>query len=172
MRINHDIRAPKVRLIGADGNQVGIVSIGEARRLAQEASLDLVEVVPNASPPVCKIIDYGKFRYDQTKREKESKKAQHKIKIKEVKVKPNISQHDFDFKLRHVKEFLEKGYKVKLTCTFRGRELAHTDVGKRVVQRMLDEVKEEAMAESTLKMMGRSLSVVVAPLVKSKRKAR
>ena len=131
--------------------------------MADEAGLDLVEVVPNAKPPVCKIIDYGKFRYDQTKREKESKKAQHQIKVKEVKVKPYIEDHDFQFKLKNARGFLEKGYKVKLTCMFRGRQLAHPEVGEAVVKRMIDNLSDIAAPESPPKRMGRSLTTVLAP---------
>lgn len=127
MRINRQIRAQQVRLIGPDGNQVGVVTLSEAFKLADEHGLDLVEISPNAQPPVCKVIDYGKFRYDQTKRDRESKKAQHQIKVKEVKLKPNIDEHDFQFKLRRARQFLEKGNKVKVTCMFRGREMAHPE---------------------------------------------
>lgn len=134
--------------------------------MAEQQGLDLVEVVPNADPPVCKIIDYGKFRYDQTKREKESKKAQHQIKVKEVKVKPNIDDHDFEFKLKRARNFIEKGFKVKLTCMFRGREMAHPERGRAVVQRMIDGMADIAQAESSLKMLGRNLNTVVAPLKK------
>ncbi|MFN0065365.1 MAG: translation initiation factor IF-3, partial [Chlamydiales bacterium] len=135
LRINRQIRVPNVRVIGADGAQIGIISTREALLLAQEAQLDLVEVAPNASPPVCKIIDYGKFRYDQTKRERESKKAQHQVKVKEIKLKPNIDEHDFQTKLKRARQFLEKGNKVKVTCMFRGREMAYPELGKKVVQR-------------------------------------
>lgn len=168
MRVNREIRAREVRLIDEKGNQVGVVSKDQALRMAQDASLDLVEVVATSTPPVCKIIDYGKYRYDQTKREKEHKKASHQTKVKEVKLKPNISIHDFDFKLKHARTFLGKGNKVKISCTFRGREMAHTDVGKKVVRKMLDELADLGSAEAPLKMMGRMLSVVVAPSTRSK----
>ena len=115
MRINKEIRAPKVRVIGSDGKQVGVITPFEAMKIAESEGLDLVEISPNAEPPVCKIIDYGKYRYQQTKKEKESKKSQHQIKVKEIKVKPNINQHDLDIKLKHTREFIEKGCKVKIT---------------------------------------------------------
>jgi translation initiation factor IF-3 len=163
LRINKQIRVPKVRLIGAEGQQVGIVQTREALTMAQEANLDLVEVAPNAVPPVCKIIDYGKFRYDQTKREKESKKAQHQIKVKEIKLKPNIDDHDAETKTKRARTFLEKGNKVKVTCMFRGREMAYPENGKKVVQRLVDELGDVGTLESPMKMMGRSLTCVIAP---------
>ncbi|MCH1429689.1 MAG: translation initiation factor IF-3 [Chlamydiales bacterium] len=170
--MNKDIRASSVRLIDAEGEQVGIVSIQEARERAQTAGLDLIEVVPNATPPVCKIIDYGKFRYNQTKKEKENKKAQHQIKVKEVKVKPNIDQHDFMTKVKHAKTFLEKGNKVKVSCMFRGREMAHQDVGYEVVKRFIQEVEEWGTPDAPLKLMGRFLSVVLAPVSKKVKTAK
>lgn len=162
-RINRQVRAPKVRLIGPQGDQVGIVSSREALTMAQDAGLDLVEIAPNAAPPVCKIIDYGKFRYDQTKREKESKKTQHQVKVKEVKLKPNIDEHDFQTKLKRAQGFLEKGFKVKVTCWFRGREMAYPQLGRKVMDRMCDELQEIAHVEARAKMMGRSMICVLAP---------
>ena len=163
MRINGAIRSPKVRLIGKDGKQVGIVSISEALRIAEDAELDLVEISPNATPPVCKVIDYGKYRYQLTKKEKENKKAQHQAKLKEVKVKPNIDDHDFLTKVKHARDFLEKGNKVRLTCMFRGREMAHPEVGRRVAERFQSELEDIAQVEAPSKMMGRSLTLVLAP---------
>ncbi|MEX1012957.1 MAG: translation initiation factor IF-3 [Waddliaceae bacterium] len=168
MRINRKIRAPKIRVIGANGEQIGVLSVPEALKISEQEGLDLIEIAPNASPPVCKIMDYGKFRYDQTKREKESKKAQHQIKVKEVKVKPNIEQHDVDTKLRHAREFLSKGDKVKITCMYRGRERAHPEIGERVVQKMCEELKDIASPDTTPKMMGRFLTVVLSPVSKKK----
>ncbi len=168
MRINRKIRAPKIRVIGANGEQIGVLSVPEALKISEEEGLDLIEIAPNASPPVCKIMDYGKFRYDQTKREKESKKSQHQIKVKEVKVKPNIEQHDVDTKLRHARDFLSKGNKVKITCMFRGRERAHPEIGERVVRKMCEELNDIASPESTPKLMGRFLTVVLAPVSKKK----
>ncbi len=168
MKVNREIRAPKVRLIDHTGKQVGIVSTREAMSMAEEQGLDLVEVVPNASPPVCKVINYGKFRYDQTKKDKENKKAQHQVKLKEIKFKPNIDQHDFTFKVNHARQFLEKGFKVKFTCMYRGREMAHQDVGHKLFERVCEELEEIAQVEGPKKMMGRILSMVLAPGAKKK----
>ena len=168
MRVNRQIRAPKVRVIDEKGNQAGIITIQDALRQAETAGLDLVEVAPNANPPVCKIIDYGKFRYDQTKREKESKKTQHVIKVKEVKLKPNIDTHDLETKMRKAKDFLEKGNKVKLTCTFRGREMAHTDIGFALVKEVVAGLEEVGTVESPPKLFGRILQLVLAPGGKKK----
>lgn len=163
LRVNKQIRAPKVRVIGPEGDQVGVLLLQDALQQAREASLDLVEVAPNAQPPVCKIVDYGKFRYDQTKREKESKKAQHQVKVKEVKLKPNIDEHDFNTKMKQARGFIEKGNKVKVTCTFRGREMAHTDLGLRVVQSFCKGLEDVALVEAPPKLLGRSLIGVLAP---------
>jgi len=169
LRVNKQIRVPKVRLINENGEQVGVVTITEALDLAQAAELDLVEVVATSSPPVCKIINYGKFRYDQTKREKESKKAQHQVKIKEIKVKPNIDEHDLMTKVRQAREFLVKGNKVKVTCTYRGREMAHPEIGEKIVRRVCDELADVSTAEAFPKRMGRFLITVLAPGVKKKK---
>lgn len=163
LRINRQIRAPRVRVIGPDSKQVGVIPTREALTLAEEAGLDLVEIAPNVDPPVCKIIDYGKYRYDQTKREKESKKSQHQVKVKEIKLKPNIDEHDFLTKQKQARQFIEKGNKVKVTCSFRGREMAYPEIGEKLVQRMCDGLEDVAQAESAVKMMGRSLIVVLAP---------
>lgn len=148
---------------------MGVVPLYQALAMAEEAGLDLVEISPGAEPPVCKIINYGKFRYDQTKREKENKKAQHQIKVKEVKIKPNIDEHDLQTKLRHAKDFISKGNKVKLTCTFRGREMMHPEFGESLVRRVCDELEEIAQPESQAKMFGRMLTVVLAPGSKKKK---
>ena len=131
--------------------------------MAEERELDLVEISPNAQPPVCKIIDYGKFRYEQTKRERESRKAHHQIKVKEVKLKPNIDEHDLQFKLRKARQFLEKGNKVKITCMFRGRQLAHTEIGFDLVRRFCDELEDCAVVESSPKRLGRNLIAILTP---------
>lgn len=170
MRTNEEIRAPSLRVIDAEGNQIGVIPRRQALQIAQEAQLDLVEIVPNSDPPVCKIIDYGKFRYDQTKREKESKKAQVQIKVKEIKLKPNIDKHDFDFKVKRAQQFLEKGHKVKVTCMFRGREMMHTDVGHRVVQSFIETLDEWGSIEAPPKQIGRTLLAVLAPNLVPKRK--
>lgn len=157
-----------MRVIDEEGNQLGVLNVKDAVLKAEEAGLDLVEVAPNANPPVCKIIDFGKFRYDQTKREKESKKSQVQIKVKEVKLKPNIDEHDLMTKVRHAKEFLQKGNKVKLTLMYRGREMAHQEYGTKIVEKFCDEIKEEGIPESQAKQMGRFLTVIIAPQVKKK----
>jgi translation initiation factor IF-3 len=152
-----------VRVIGPDGSQVGILAIRDALVKAQEMSLDLVEIAPNAQPPVCKIVDYGKFRYDQTKREKESKKLQHQVKVKETKLKPNIDEHDFQTKLKQARQFLEKGNKVKVTCMFRGREMAHPELGQKMVEKFCKSLEDVALVESPPKLLGRNLIGVLAP---------
>lgn len=157
-----------MRVIDQNGEQLGVISISDALRRAQDAGLDLVEVAANANPPVCKIIDYGKFRYDQTKREKESKKAQHVIKVKEVKLKPNIDTHDLETKMRKAKDFLSKGNKVKITCTFRGREMAHTEIGFTLVKEVIAELETLATVEAPPKMLGRMIQAVLAPGGKKK----
>lgn len=169
MRVNNEIRVPKVRVISDTGEQLGILTIHEAMQKAQEAELDLVEIVPTAAPPVCKIIDYGKFRYDQTKREKESKKSQHQVKVKELKVSPNISEHDLDVKMRQAKEFLEKGNKVKFACQFRGREMMHQELGRKLFEKVLLFLEEVAIVESAPKMFGRMLTAHLAPQNKKKK---
>lgn len=169
MKVNREIRAPKVRVISAEGEQLGVLPLFEAIKRAEEVGLDLVEIAPNVIPPVCKIIDYGKFRYDQTKREKESKKSQHQVKVKEVKLKPNIDQHDFDTKVRHAKEFVSKGNKVKATCTFRGREMVHPEIGEQVMRDFCDQLSELADVEAPAKRMGRVITVVLAPASKKKK---
>ena len=168
MRVNKEIRAPRVRLIGSDGSQVGVVPLREALMQAESEGLDLVEVVAGSEPPVCKIINWGKFRYDQTKREKEGKKSQHQIKVKEIKVKPNISEHDLDTKGRQLKDFLQKGNKVKLTCVFRGREMAHTQIGESLIKKIIHELEEIATVEAPPKLLGRSMTAVLAPGGKKK----
>jgi translation initiation factor IF-3 len=169
LKVNREIRAPKVRLIGHDGEQIGVVALFEALAKAEEVGLDLVEIVPSSNPPVCKIINYGKFRYDQTKREKESKKSQHQVKVKEIKLKPNIDEHDIETKLKHAREFLTKGNKVKFTCMFRGREMAHPEFGEKVIRKMCESLEDIAASEAPPKMFGRSLTVVLAPGVKKKK---
>lgn len=163
MRINRQIRAAKVRVIDKNGEQVGILSIQDALTMAENEKLDLVEISPNAQPPVCKVIDYGKFRYQQTKKEKESKKAQHQVKVKEVKVKPNTDEHDLQVKLKMARGFILKGDKVRITCTFKGREMAHPEIGKKVVQKMIEQLLDIATAEAFPKQIGRILSVTLTP---------
>ena len=169
MKVNREIRAPKIRLISHEGEQVGIVSIHEALQMAEEIGLDLVEIVPGSTPPVCKIMNFGKFRYDQSKREKESKKAQHQIKVKEIKLKPNIDPHDLETKIRHARDFLEHGDKVKVSCMFRGREMMHPEIGEKIVQKVCQDLEDVSIPESPPKLMGRLLLVVLAPGSKKKK---
>lgn len=169
MRVNQEIRVPKVRVITESGEQLGILTLHEALQMAQEQALDLVEIVPTAVPPVCKIIDYGKFRYDQTKREKESKKSQHQVKVKELKISPNISEHDLEVKVRQAKKFLEDGNKVKMSCVFRGREMMHPEFGDRLLAKVTQDLDEVSAIEAPAKMFGRMMTLVLAPAVKKKK---
>ncbi|MGR3973454.1 MAG: translation initiation factor IF-3 [Candidatus Rhabdochlamydia sp.] len=168
MKSNKEIRAPRVRVIDKDGQQLGVFTLADAIYRAEQAGLDLVEIAPNAEPPVCKIVDFGKFRYQQTKKERENKKAQHQVKVKEVKVKPNTDDHDIETKLRHAREFISKGNKVKITCVFRGREMAHPEFGERIVNRLCEEMVDIATPEAPAKMFGKTLIVVLAPGSKKK----
>ena len=152
-----------VRLIAADGEQLGVVPVEEALRAAQERGLDLVEVAPLARPPVVKIMDYGKYRFELAKAARAAKKKQHVIHIKEVKYRPGIDDHDFEFKTRHAREFLKEGNKVKVTMMFRGRQLAHPELGREVLNRVWDELKDIAKVETDAKLEGRNMSMVVAP---------
>jgi len=163
LRINREIRAPRVRVLDKEGELLGILPLIEAMSRAEQAGLDLVEIAPNAEPPVCKIIDYGKFRYQLVKKEKENKKAQHQVKVKEIKLKPNTDEHDVQTKLKHAREFLMKGNKVRITCVFRGREMLHTEFGTRVVQKMCETLNEVGTPESSPRLLGKALSVVIAP---------
>ena len=168
MKVNREIRSPRVRVISSTGEQIGVIALYEALAKAEEEGLDLVEIVPGSNPPVCKIINYGKFRYDQTKREKESKKSQHQVKVKEIKLKPNIDQHDLETKSRHAREFLSKGNKVKVTMTFRGREMAHTEIGEAVAKEFCVGLEDVSTVEAPGKMLGRALNIVLAPGGKKK----
>jgi len=157
-----------VRVIDKDGGQVGVLTLAEALAKAEQAGLDLVEIAPSAEPPVCKIIDFGKYRYQLTKKEKEQKKSQHQVKVKEIKIKPNTDEHDLVTKLKHAREFIAKGNKVRITCVFRGREMLHPEFGQRVVKRMIEDLSDIASPESPAKMLGRNLSLVLAPGGKKK----
>jgi translation initiation factor IF-3 len=163
LRINREIRAPRLRVITEAGDQLGILSLREALEKAEEMGMDLVEIAPTAVPPVAKIIDYGKFRYHQAKKEKEGKKAQVQIKVKEIKLKPNIDTHDFQTKLKHAREFLIKGNKVRLSIMFRGREMLHIDLGGKVVDQFCNELSDVAVIEATPKLMGRTMTTILAP---------
>ena len=150
-RINDRIRARQVRLIGADGSQLGVRPLPEALGIARESGLDLVEVAAAADPPVCKIMDFGKFKYEQDQRKKESRKKASNVVVKEMKFRPKIDAHDYDTKMKHVERFLEEGSKVKLTIMFRGREMAHPELGRRILERVAERVAEIAIVESAPK---------------------
>lgn len=150
-------------MIGVDGSQLGIRPIREAMHLAQEANLDLVNVAPQAKPPVCRIMDYGKYRYEQSKREKEARKNQKTIQIKEVRLSPTIEENDVQTKLSNIKKFLKKGNKVKLTIRFRGREITHQELGRRILDRMSKEVTEYAEIERAPRLEGRQMIMILAP---------
>ena len=155
---------PEVRLIGADGSQVGIVALPQAQEMAREKDLDLVEISPTANPPVCKIMDYGKFLFEKKKKEGEAKKKQKIIVVKEVQFRPRIDEHDFDFKKNHVLRFLQHGDKVKAIVRFRGREMTHMELGRAVLDRLLTEIKEFGASENTHPdVQGNRMSVVIAP---------
>ena len=161
--MNEKIRAPEVRVIGHDGQQLGIIPIRKALELAAMEHLDLVEVAPNAAPPVCKVMDYGKFKYQQNKRSQEAKKKQTVIQVKEVKIRPKTDEHDLQVKIRHIKRFLGQKDKAKVTILFRGREIAYADQGTKVLERIKEELKDEIIIEQQPKMEGRNLIMIVAP---------
>lgn len=163
MRINREIRADKLRVVSETGEQLGVMSLRDALTKAEEAGLDLVEIAPTAKPPVAKIIDYGKFRYHQQKKEKDSKKAQVQIRVKEVKLKPNIDTHDFQTKVKHARDFLIKGNKVRVSIMFRGREMLHIDLGEKVVREFCNDLSDISTVESPPKMMGRTITTVLSP---------
>ncbi len=163
VRVNERIRISPVRLIGADGEQVGIVPIEQAQQAAEERGLDLVEVAPMARPPVVKVMDYGKYRFEQAKAARAAKKKQHIIHLKEVKYRPGISDHDFEFKTRHARKFLQDGNKVKLTMMFRGRQITHPELGRDVLNRACEELVDVAKVETEPKLEGRNMTMVLAP---------
>ncbi len=163
MRINEKIRLKEVRLIDDAGNQHGVIDINTALNMAKEAGLDLVEVAPQANPPVCKILDYGKFKFEQEKKLKESKKKQKLVKMKEIRMQPKIEKHDLEFKAKHVKEFLEEGNKVKVTVRFRGRELAHTELGKVVLEKVMGAIEGSFNLDRPPQMEGRFMSMILSP---------
>ena len=162
-RVNREINVRSVRLVDAAGEMVGVVSIRDALIAAEEAGLDLVEVSPNADPPVCKILDYGKFKYEAQKRANEARKKQKIIEVKEIKMRPNIDDNDYDVKMRSARRFLEEGDKVKVTMRFRGREMAHQDLGMNVLIKVRDELVEMAKVEQMPKLEGRQMIMVLAP---------
>ena len=161
--MNDEIVADSIRLIDADGEQVGLVPINQGLEMAEESGLDLVEVSPNASPPVCKILDYGKYKYEAQKKANEARKKQKTIDVKEIKMRPGIEEHDYQVKMRSVRKFLDHGDKVKMTIRFRGREMAHQDLGMRVLDRVRDDLEEFVKIEQFPKTEGRLMTMVVAP---------
>ena len=161
--INEEIRDKEVRLIDSDGSQLDVVNIEFAMKKAEERGLDLVKIAPQAKPPVCKIMDYGKYRFEMAKREKEAKKNQKTVSIKEIRISPSIDVHDFDTKVNHTKKFLTSGDKVKITVRFRGRELHHTQIGNDLLVKFADAVSEVGNVEKAAKLEGRNMSMTVAP---------
>jgi translation initiation factor IF-3 len=169
VRVNGKIRAREVRVIGVDGKQLGVLSLGEALTMARNNSVDLVEVAPNATPPVCRLVDYGKYRYEQAKRDKESKKHQHATKVKEVQLSPKIDPHDLSVKIGHAIDFLCEDMKVKVTLKFRGREMAHTEFGFQVIEKFLNDINAYGHPDFAAKLNGRAINVMISPLPRNKR---
>lgn len=160
------IRVREVRLVDEDNNQVGIMPTLEARKMAEEKGLDLVEIAPNANPPVCRLLDYGKYKFDLEKKNREQKKRQKQQELKEIRMQPKIDTHDLEFKAKHVGEFLDKGSKVKVTIRFRGRELAHTERGKDVLGKVLDLLDRDVTVDRPPAMEGRFMSMIISPKTK------
>jgi len=161
--VNEDIRVSPVRLVDEEGEQVGVVSLDEARELAADRNLDMVEVAPNARPPVVRLMDYGRFKYEQAKAEKEAKKRQHTVEVKEVKFRPKIEDHDFDFKTRHAREFIEQGNKVKVTIMFRYREMRRPELGIELLDRIASELGDIAQIQSRTGLEGRNMTMMLVP---------
>ena len=162
-QINSEIREKDIRLIDSDGSQLGIISTKDALRMAGERDLDLVKIAPNAAPPVCKIMDYGKFRFEQAKKEKEAKKHQHIVEIKEIRLSPGIDIHDFNFKQKNAQKFLKDGNKVKVSIRFRGREMAHTSIGQSQMLKFAEGLEEYASVERPPKLEGRNMAMFLTP---------
>jgi translation initiation factor IF-3 len=165
-RVNEQIKAKEVRLIDPNGKQIGIVSLSEALRYAEDYGLDLVEIAPTANPPVCKIMDFGEFLYQEAKKAKEAKKKQKQIEIKEIKLSPKTDKHDLEVKIRHILRFLEDENKVRIRIVFKGREIAHPEMADRVLQAILEAVKDKAQIESPPKIEGKQMITVIAPILK------
>lgn len=161
--MNEEIRAREVRLVGTEGEQLGILPVREALRIAYERGLDLVEVAPGAKPPVCRIMDYGRFKYEQARKEREARKRQKQVDIKEVKMRPRIEEHDFAVKARNAERFLREGDKVKATIMFRGREIVHADLGKEVLDRLAAYVANVGVVEKPARVEGRNMTMILAP---------
>jgi translation initiation factor IF-3 len=163
VNVNEKIRASEVRVVGSDGKQLGVMPLGRALDLAAQENLDLVEVAPGADPPVCKIMDYGKFKYQQSKRVQEAKKKQTVIQVKEIKMRPKTDEHDLQVKINHIKRFLGQKDKAKVTILFRGREITYTDQGAKLLDRISEALKDEAVVEQSPKMEGRNMVMILAP---------
>jgi len=161
--VNRQIRISPVRVIGSDGEQLGIMAIEEALAAAEDEGLDLVEVAPNSRPPVVRIMDYGKYKYEQARKARQAKKKQHNVQVKEVKFRPGIEDHDFEFKTRHARRFLEEGNKVKVTMMFRGRQVAHPELGREVLDRVAAELDDVGKIESAPNMEGRNMTMILVP---------
>ena len=162
-QLNEDIRDKELRLIGSDGEQLGIMSADEALRIADEKGMDLVKISPQAKPPVCKLMDYGKFRFEQGKREKEARKNQHVVEIKEIRMSPGIDVGDFNVKLKNAQKFLTEGNRVKVSVRFRGREMAHTDIGRKLLDKFAEQCAEVASLDKGAKLEGRNMSMFLSP---------
>lgn len=169
--MNEEIRAPKIRVIGDEGQQIGVLTPQEALRLARERGKDLIEIVPNASPPVCKIMDFGKYKYELTKKERLQRKHQHVTQLKEIRFHPNTDVHDFEFKARHALRFLEEGHKVKASVIFKGREITYVEQGQQVLHRLTEKLADHGKIDQPMKLEGRSMSMVFAPSKTAKKKA-
>ena len=165
-RVNDRIRVPQVRVIGDDGKQIGIITTREALTMAQAKGLDLVEVAATSRPSVCRIMDYGKFKYEQNLRARKARKNQHQMQLKEVKMRPKIEDHDYNFKLKHARTFLDERDKVKFTVTFRGREMAHQELGYKIIEAIMADLADVALVETPPRTEGRTLSMVMAPKAK------
>ncbi|MGE3800923.1 MAG: translation initiation factor IF-3 [Candidatus Kapaibacterium sp.] len=161
--MNERIRVPEIRVIDEEGNQLGLMTPRDAMQIAQERELDLVEIAPNAKPPVCKIIDYGKYRYEQQKRDKAQRKTQHQQQLKEVRLHPRTDTHDLDFKKRHAREWLEEGNKVKFSVFFKGREMAHKDIGRDLLEAIIQDMTDVAKVDQAVRMDGRNMHMTLAP---------
>jgi translation initiation factor IF-3 len=164
VRVNRRIKAREVRVIDPEGKQLGIMSFDDAFNMAMEMDLDLVEVADKSDPPVCRIMDYGKFKYQQSKKSQESRKKQVIIHLKEIKLRPKTDEHDFQFKVRHMERFLKEGNKVKVSMIFRGREIMHPDIGEKILMRVIDFIKEWGAVEQAPKREGRAMFMVLAPI--------
>jgi translation initiation factor IF-3 len=169
VRVNGKIRAREVRVIGADGKQAGILSLGDALTLARSHGVDLVEIAPNATPPVCRLVDFGKYRYEQAKKEKDSKKHQHATSVKEVQLSPRIDAHDLSVKTGHAIDFLCEDMKVKVALKFRGREMQHTEFGFQVIQKFLGDIAPYGQPDFEPKLIGKGINVMISPLPRAKR---